>query len=135
MPASYLEIVQLSNGDYALQRADGDGDSLVRISFSREAQEVLQQHSTTVVRAMISAAIQTVSNLGATQDMADEIETMLTRSRQPSPTIHAGVAGASPGPGRPLKRQLVECWIAVRGSSRPAEASYRLDWRYPGLSG
>ena len=88
MPASYLEIVQLSNGDYALQRADGDGDSLVRISFSREAQEVLQQHSTTVVRAMISAAIQTVSNLGASQDMEDEIETMLTRGRQPSHTIH-----------------------------------------------
>lgn len=88
MPASYLEIVQLSNGDYALQRADGDGDSLVRISFSQEAQEVLQQHSATVVKAMITAAIQTVANLGAGQDLEDEIETMLTRGRQPRPTIH-----------------------------------------------
>ncbi len=79
MSTSYLEIVQLANGEYALQRSDGEGDSLVRISFSKEAQDVLQQHSTTVVRAMVSAAIQAVSNLNSTE-LEEELESMLQNS-------------------------------------------------------
>lgn len=89
MPASYLEIVQLSKGEYALQRSDGVGDSLVRITFSPEAQEALQQHSATVVRAMISAAIQTVSALNSgDMSMEEDLEAMMERESGTGPTIH-----------------------------------------------
>jgi hypothetical protein len=88
MPASYLEIVQLENGEFALQRADGDGDSLVRISFSKEAQDVLQQNSAVVVRAMISAAIQTVSTLNGSSDGVVDEDDFAATSESVHHTVH-----------------------------------------------
>ena len=34
--SSFLEIVELVNGDIVLQRADGDGEALMTIRFSDE---------------------------------------------------------------------------------------------------
>ena len=34
MSNSYYEIVELADGEIALQRVDGDGEPLVRVSFS-----------------------------------------------------------------------------------------------------
>lgn len=43
--ARFFEIVELSNGDIALRRADEqEGDALVRIHFSDDAKASLQEH-------------------------------------------------------------------------------------------
>ena len=42
MSPSFFEIVQLADGDYALRRIDDDAAPLVRISFSDEAREMLE---------------------------------------------------------------------------------------------
>ncbi|SFR50285.1 hypothetical protein SAMN05216203_0955 [Marinobacter daqiaonensis] len=63
MTPSFFEIVQLSNGDYALKRVDDDAAPLVKISFSREAREMMENRDMTVARAMIDAGIEAVSHL------------------------------------------------------------------------
>ena len=60
MSASFLEIVELPNGDFALQRIDDDGETLVTISFSSEAKAFLQENNEVVARAMINAGMQVV---------------------------------------------------------------------------
>ena len=62
--SSYFEIVQLENGDFALQPAGGEGNEhLVRISFGEDAKAFLAEQDVTVARAMIQAAIQTVGSI------------------------------------------------------------------------
>lgn len=68
MPTSFLEIVELPNGDFALRRVDEEGAPLVKISFSREAREMLQENDLNVAKAMITAGIQAVGS------MSDDIE-------------------------------------------------------------
>ncbi|MDX5298397.1 MAG: hypothetical protein LPK85_05540 [Gammaproteobacteria bacterium] len=64
MPASFLEIIELPNGDFALRRADDrTGPPLVRISFSSEAREMLQDNELNVARAMINAGIEAAGAL------------------------------------------------------------------------
>ena len=63
MPTALYEIVQLPDGDYALQRTDGDGEPLVRIRFSKEARHYLQDSSVEVARAMIDAGIGVVEQI------------------------------------------------------------------------
>lgn len=60
MTASFYEIVQLGDGDYALRRVDDDSAPLVRISFSLEARDMMDNRDMTVARAMIDAGIQAV---------------------------------------------------------------------------
>ena len=61
--SSYFEIVQLENGDFALQPAGGGKDHLVKISFGEDAKAFLAKDDVTVARAMIQAAVQTVGVL------------------------------------------------------------------------
>ncbi|WIO73131.1 hypothetical protein QP938_07355 [Porticoccaceae bacterium LTM1] len=63
MASNLYEIVQLPDGEYALQRSDGDGEPLVRIRFSKEAQHFLRNGSSAVARAMIDAGIEAVEQL------------------------------------------------------------------------
>ncbi len=72
MPTSYLEIVQLENGDFALQRSGEDEHSLVTISFSEEAKAFLKEHTTTVARTMIGAGIEMVGDLSHPNGLMDE---------------------------------------------------------------
>lgn len=65
--SSYFEIVQLENGDFALQPAGEEGEHLVKISFGEDAKSFLSGHDAVVAKAMIQAAIQTV---GALRDEA-----------------------------------------------------------------
>jgi len=57
---AFLEIIELEDGDFILQRSDSDDDPLATIAFSDEAKELLKEHSTTVAKAMFGAGIQTV---------------------------------------------------------------------------
>lgn len=62
--ARFFEIVELSNGDIALRRADEqEGDALVRIHFSDDAKASLQAHHMDIARTMIEAGVRRVGEL------------------------------------------------------------------------
>jgi len=58
MSNSYLEIVELEGGGFALQRMESDDEPLVVIEFSDEVSEFLKEHKGAVVKAMIGAGVQ-----------------------------------------------------------------------------
>lgn len=60
----FFEIVELSNGDIALRRADeGDGEALVSIHFSEGVKDSLDEHHADIARVMIEAGVRRVSEL------------------------------------------------------------------------
>ena len=61
--SSFLEIVELINGDIVLQRADGDGEALMTIRFSDESKSYMPNGRLEVARAMIHAGIETASQM------------------------------------------------------------------------
>ena len=63
MSSSFLEIVELEDGTYALQRIDSDDEPLVVVTFSDEVSDFLQGNQTAVVKAMMGAGVQTASTL------------------------------------------------------------------------
>lgn len=63
MSSSFYEIVELANGEIALQRADGDGEMLVRVSFSDEVKFFLQEQHLEVAKAMINTGIRIVGQI------------------------------------------------------------------------
>lgn len=69
MPTSYLEIIQLPTGEYALRRADDENTPLVRIRFSDEAKEMLQDNDLNVAKAMITAGLEAAGS--TTDEMGD----------------------------------------------------------------
>ena len=63
MPASLLEIVELSDGEIVLRRASGDKAPLVNIRFSPETLDYLPEARMEVAKAMIEAGIATAAEL------------------------------------------------------------------------
>ncbi|RBP30034.1 hypothetical protein DET50_10878 [Marinobacter pelagius] len=86
MSPSFFEIVQLSNGDYALRRIDDDSAPLVRISFSQEAREMMEDRDMNVAKAMIAAGIEAVGDI--THDIDWEEDEADAIDPQPSYTLH-----------------------------------------------
>lgn len=81
MSSSILyEIVELSGGDIVLQRADGEGQPLVRIQFSTEARAYISGASVEVAKAMIEAGIESAAELF---DAKVEAEFEVTRPLPP----------------------------------------------------
>lgn len=83
MSSPYYEIVQLSDGEIALQRADSEGDEnepLVRISFSEEARFFLQEQYVDVAKAMINTGIRAVGQLQEGEDIEGEDDQLLSRT-------------------------------------------------------
>lgn len=68
MASSFYEIVELSGGEIVLQRADGDGEPLVRISLSEEVRFYLQEQYIDVARAMINAGVRAFGQLQEESD-------------------------------------------------------------------
>jgi hypothetical protein len=64
MASSLYEIVELPDGEFALQRSGEDGEPLVRIEFSEEARVYLLDAGLDVARAMIDAGIEVIEKLG-----------------------------------------------------------------------
>ena len=64
MASSLYEIIELPDGEFALQRAGEDGEPLVRIEFSEEARVYLLDAGLDVARAMIDAGIEMIEKLG-----------------------------------------------------------------------
>ncbi|WP_020409549.1 hypothetical protein [Hahella ganghwensis] len=79
---SYFEIVQLANGDFALQPAgESSSEHLVKISFGADAKAFLADKDVDVAHAMIKAAIKVVGNMREEAKLKSSLET-------PSKTIH-----------------------------------------------
>ncbi len=71
MPSSFLEIVELPNGDIVLLRADGEGDPLVNIRFSDESKSYMPEARLEIARAMIQAGIETAVMLSENDEESD----------------------------------------------------------------
>ena len=63
MSSSFLEIVEMPNGDIVLQRSDEDAEPMVIIQFSEESRIYLMDGTLEVARAMIQAGIQAAAQL------------------------------------------------------------------------
>jgi len=73
--ARFFEIVELSNGDIALRRADEqEGDALVRIHFSDDAKASLQEHHLDVARVMLEAGVRKVGELSGMEVESDDFD-------------------------------------------------------------
>ncbi|MGJ8687457.1 MAG: hypothetical protein ACSHWQ_08250 [Spongiibacteraceae bacterium] len=69
---SYLELVELANGDIVLQKSESDDKPLVVIQFSEEARKYIVGSSLEVARAMVQAGIEAASTL--TDDETGEVD-------------------------------------------------------------
>ncbi|BES71986.1 hypothetical protein RE428_30040 [Marinobacter nanhaiticus D15-8W] len=72
MSTSILEIVELPNGDFALRRADDETAPLVRISFSQEARDMMEERDLAVAKAMMTAGIEAVGNIAHDLDWEED---------------------------------------------------------------
>lgn len=63
MSSSFLEIVQLADGEVVLQRVDDDSEPLVSIRFSDESQTFIDEAKLDVAKAMIHAGLQAVAQI------------------------------------------------------------------------
>lgn len=86
MTPSFFEIVQLSDGDYALRRVDDESAPLVRITFSEEAREMMENEDINVAKAMIAAGIEAAGHMGEGFELEDEEPE--PQEPRPSYTIH-----------------------------------------------
>lgn len=86
MSPSFFEIVQLNDGEYALRRVDDDSAPLVRISFSSEAKEMMEDRDMSVAKAMIAAGIEAAGDIS--HDIDFEEDEMDSLDSRPSYTLH-----------------------------------------------
>ena len=86
MSSSFLEIVEMPNGDIVLQRSDDEeGEPLVVIQFSEESRIYLMDGSLEVARAMIQAGIQAAANMAEQGEI--EVTEELPDPQDPQPRI------------------------------------------------
>ena len=82
------EIIETSEGEFSLRRADTDETPLVTISFSLEAQKFLSDATGNIAKTMIEAGINQVEAImeqGLEQGMEnDEADS----GQEPKPSIH-----------------------------------------------
>lgn len=57
MPTSFLEIVELNDGDIVLQSTEDSSEPLVKIHFSEESRRYMMDNGLEVAKAMIQAGI------------------------------------------------------------------------------
>jgi hypothetical protein len=72
MKSSFLEIIELEDGGFALKRMDDDGEPLVVIDFSPEVIDFLGEHHGAVAKAMIGAGMQAAGAVTKAVMEADE---------------------------------------------------------------
>ena len=73
MPSSYLEIVELADGEIVLQQSDReDAEPLVVIRFSDESRAYMRDACLDVAKAMIQAGIQAASQFAEQAEVEEE---------------------------------------------------------------
>lgn len=73
MNLSFLEIVQLPNGDVVLKRTDRESDPLVSIRFSKESKAHMGEADLDIAKAMIQFGIQAAAQLEFSDEESEEI--------------------------------------------------------------
>ncbi len=76
MTSSFLEIIELANGDIVLKRADSEGEPLVNIRFSDESRHYMPDSKLEIARVMIQAGIEAAAEMNAEENALaiEEIE-------------------------------------------------------------
>ena len=69
VPSSFLEIIELDNGEVVLRRPDDDGEPLVSIHFSDESCQYMMGNSLEVAKVMIQAGIQAAAEIAEQVDV------------------------------------------------------------------
>ncbi|WP_188151417.1 hypothetical protein [Teredinibacter waterburyi] len=69
--STLYEIIELPNGEIALQKADENGEPLVSIRFSEESLYFLNDAKFDVAKAMIEAGLEAAGDIGA--DEAEQV--------------------------------------------------------------
>ncbi len=69
MSTSFLEIVELEDGEIVLQRSDEDAEPLVQIRFSEESRLYMMDNGLEVAKAMIQAGIQAAAALSEQSEL------------------------------------------------------------------
>ena len=85
MPSSLFEIIELPNGDIALQRAGEEGEPVVCIRFSQESLYFLRESKFEVAKAMIEAGLEAASEMTEREESAVDFD---IESDSDSQTIH-----------------------------------------------
>ncbi|TQV81367.1 hypothetical protein FKG94_09765 [Exilibacterium tricleocarpae] len=85
MPSSLFEIIELPNGDIALQRAGEEGEPVVCIRFSQESLYFLRESKFEVAKAMIEAGLEAASEMAERDESTIEFE---VDSDSDTQTIH-----------------------------------------------
>ncbi len=74
--ADFFEIIELSNGDIGLRKADDESaEMIVTIQFSPDAKEGLKNHYVEVAHAMIEAGIHKVGELSGLEVEQEQVMT------------------------------------------------------------
>lgn len=63
MSDMFLEIIELDDGQIALRRADSDDEPIMRISFSEDVRQQLDDECIDVAKVMLTAGIHMISDL------------------------------------------------------------------------
>nr|WP_320135130.1 hypothetical protein [uncultured Amphritea sp.] len=63
MSDMFLEIIELDDGQIALRRADSNDEPIMRISFSNDVREQLDEECIDVAKVMLTAGIHMISDL------------------------------------------------------------------------
>lgn len=81
MSADLYEVIELPSGEIALRRAGEEGEPLVRIKFSEESLQFLQDAKYEVAKAMIEAGMEAASELAmaSIDSETSEIERSATK--------------------------------------------------------
>ena len=63
MTTALFEIIELPDGEIALQRADGEGEPLLQIRFSDELMDSISDSSMDIAKSMIRAGVEAVGQI------------------------------------------------------------------------
>ncbi len=84
MSDMFLEIIELDDGDIALRRADSTDEPIMRISFSEQVKEQLQEQCVDVAKVMLTTGIHMVSDINVKAAEASEaLDTESDRAEAP----------------------------------------------------
>lgn len=81
MSPTLYEIVELADGRIGLRRAGEDGEPLIVVQFSAEAQDHLTDVRFDVAKVMIEAGLEAVGDLVDEAHTAEEFDTLEEENR------------------------------------------------------
>lgn len=77
-----LELVELENGDLGLRMSGDEGTQpMLRVGFSDEMRETMQERAVDIARIMLTAGVQVMAEAGFVGESGPE-------EKAPAPTVH-----------------------------------------------